>query len=242
MNTYSEILYVVTSKTLIEVSFSIKKGMSRDTYTAKVFRLGSFVCEHPSRYDKEMFSHKSIGEFDICVDHANTTLRFGPSHALGMLPEKMQGYGIGRYCMVNLLNLIDPKFHGYSIQDGMLSTSDARDLRAKENRNIFYRQMGFTLSLDATERDGSFSCNSIAHLATTWNRDKIRKVSSQEMNQYLENYYQLKAKFHSEKDKGDRYRNDIEYLQKTVGTKTMTIWTMVGVWMLTLYVFAKVIL
>lgn len=182
-----EIIYVSGLRCLFEIQFQRDISAKSEKLTILVKYLGKLASANGQLYFFCSDNHKSQGEFSLTANHKNKCLTFGPFGNLGMLPEAYQGYGIGQYCMIQLINEFSPRYAHYSINSGKLSSVDAQNDKSRYNRNYFYENLGFNLKLDETKTVGKFSCDNINELNKYWNRSKIREVSTYFFTKLLSN-------------------------------------------------------
>lgn len=179
---YSEVIYVAEVRELMELRYTHRQNDNEEAITIQVFRMGQFkaTVSDDLRSDRNDYyprsSHQAIATFSLCADHDDNSLSFGPSCSLGLLPERYQNKGIGSYCMVQLINKIAQKYPDYSISRSSLSHVNGDTDEKAQNRNSFYRNLGFTLILDDEEKFGYFECDKPASLSQQWNRRKIRLI------------------------------------------------------------------
>lgn len=191
-----ELIFISGERKVFQIDHVIKRSQSGAIYDISVHAVGSFFKYADGRieFTKSFQRSSKVARFSLVAKHTQKTLSFGPSDQLGMLPVELQNHGIGRYCMTQLILEFAAQFPEYSIASGNLSVVDARDDFSRDNRNGFYKNMGFRLDLSEDGRYGHFACDEVSQLATKWNRKKVRKLSLELLNTKLVDSYKDKNK------------------------------------------------
>ena len=180
------IIYLAKLRKLAIVEFSTSTEKNQTRFKAEVKELGSFNSFlEPTTYLSH-YQNRKLGLFDITVCHENQTLQFGPVGHLGLIPSDYRRCGIGQYCLSNLINGVKLHYSEYGVNDGKLADVDAKDEESKLNRNNFYKKLGFKLSLSEDGEYGSFSCNHLNELSTSWNKRKVRLLSPYVISKLVE--------------------------------------------------------
>lgn len=134
----------------------------------------------------ELTASERVFRFELHASRSykdgNGKVTFGPKGQIGTLPSALQGKGIGRYCMSLLIQAAQERFKGFAVTDGMLSDVDARTSAKRENRDGFYRKLGFEIipASGASASYGSFRAASIDSLTPGYNSSKIAVVHPSE--------------------------------------------------------------
>jgi len=185
--TKQELLYIASIRKVVQVNHQVEHNEYESTYNTEILEVGSFLTCANKRIEfyKAAPGKEKIANFSLVADHTSHTFTFGPTGQLGMLPKEYQGRGIGRYCMVHLINELIPQFKEYSVNHGKLSYVDAKDDFSRDNRNNFYIKLGFKIRVDAEKRVGRFICDDPAKLSPNWNHKKVRKLSQHFINKRL---------------------------------------------------------
>lgn len=202
---YSSVIYLSKKRCFLRVEFQREYNNNQTEFLATVYE-----CAHAFRNfeEKNYLSFKShshvIGIFSVSVHHSNQSIRLGPEGELGMLSHDYQGQSIGRFCISKLLVLAAADVTPFKVLRGKLSLQDAKTLKAKNNRNNFYKKLGLTLKLDSDEQIGSFFCNDSSQLTLGWNSGKLREINTSKFLRLYEKTYKLNKQINSLKSAYER--------------------------------------
>ncbi len=99
--------------------------------------------------------------FQLCVNHNEKVVRFGPSGNLLITEKDLRGIGIGTYAWRILINWAKRKFPDYKVYQIEISPVDATEDNLKR-RNHFFIKHGFKPFYEDQEgREGWFRCEKV---------------------------------------------------------------------------------
>lgn len=105
-----------------------------------------------------------LNTFELCVDHEEKIVRFGPSGNLMIEHEELRGMGIGTYLWRILILWAKYEFPDYRVYKIMISAIDATEDNL-ERRNHFFQKHGFVPQFsDDSKKSGFYYCEKVSDL------------------------------------------------------------------------------
>lgn len=105
-----------------------------------------------------------INTFQLCIDHNEKIVRFGPSGNLMIRAEDLRGLGIGTFLWHLLIKWAKSKVPDYDVYRIEISSVDATEDN-RERRNHFFQKHGFTPQFDDPDgRSGYYYCKKVSDL------------------------------------------------------------------------------